>query len=261
MISFRQRIIREHNRAFKHWLRLLWRLYGQEAPIVLMVHGFKPTRGECKNAFELTCASFERLMRFFMDNGWKALSQEELGLMVGQCQWQSKCFHLTFDDTYDTVFTDAYPILKRYGIPFTMFVTKDLVDQPKYITMEHLKELAHNPLCSIGGHGLQHLVFRNLTASEMTEQCVKGKRWLEQELGVEVKAFAFPYGRLIEVSNRNRRQIHSMGYDLAFSALEGSVRTSWFTGKHYLPRVNVSEQFVEKFTVGKFPRFKDCEGR
>ena len=113
MISFRQRIIREHNRAFKHWLRLLWRLYGQEAPIVLMVHGFKPTRGECKNAFELTCASFERLMRFFMDNGWKALSQEELGLMVGQCRClsNSKTIWHSFHDVCD----------KRFGGPTKVY--------------------------------------------------------------------------------------------------------------------------------------------
>ena len=261
MVSFKQRLIREHNRAFKHWMRLLWRLYGSDAPVVLMVHGFKPAPSDCKNAFELTGDSFGCLMHFFVDNGWEALSQKEVKLMMEQCRWRGKCFHVTFDDTYDTVFTEAYPVLKQYGIPFTMFVTKDLVDGPGYITMEHLMVLAHDPLCSIGGHGLQHLVFRNLTLEEMTKQCVEGKRWLEQELGVKVDAFAFPYGRVVEVSNRNRRQMRKLGYELAFSAIEGSIRASWFTGRHFLPRVNVSETFVEKFTAGKPLRYKDCEGR
>ncbi len=261
MIPVSLRLIREHNRLYKCWMRLLWRFYGIEAPIVLMVHGFKPASSDCKSAFELTGASFARLMRFFVDNGWKALSQEEVKLMVGQHRWREKCFHVTFDDTYDTVFTEAYPVLKHYGIPFTMFVTKDLVDKPGYITIEHLKVLAHDPLCSIGGHGLQHLVFRNLTPEEMTEQCVRGKQWLEQELGVKVEAFAFPYGRVVEVSNRNRRQIRKMGYEMAFSAIEGSIRASWFTGRHFLSRVNVSETFVERFTTGKPLQYKDCEGR
>lgn len=48
---------------------------------------------------------------------------------------------------------------------------------------------------------------------------------------------------------------------MAFSAIEGTLNAKWFTGRYFLPRVNVSERFVEKFTVGKFPSFKDCEGR
>lgn len=261
MISIKQRLVREHNRAYKLWMRLLWRCYGMDSPLVLMAHGFKPAKEECKNAFELSSASFGRLMSFFMDNGWKALTLDELELMIAQRRWQSKCFHLTFDDTYDTVFTEAYPILKRYGIPFTMFVTKELVDEPGYITMEHLKLLAKDPLCSIGGHGVQHVVFRNLSDEEMREQCVGGKRWLEQELGVEVKAFAFPYGRVVEVSDANRKMIRGLGFKRAFSAIEGSVRACWYTGKWFLPRVNVSETFVERFVSCKPLRYKDCEGR
>lgn len=261
MITIKQRLIREHNRAYKLWMRLLWRCYGMESPLVFMAHGFKMSIGECKNAFELSRDSFERFISFLMNEGWQALSQDELFRMVQKRQWRKKCFHLTFDDTYDTVFTEAYPILKRYGIPFTMFVTKDLVDKAGYITIEHLKLLAKDPLCSIGGHGLQHLVFRNLSGEEMREQCVGGKRWLEQELGVDVKTFAFPYGRVVEVSNSNRKMIRKMGFKMAFSAIEGSVRACWWTGRWFLPRVNVSETFVEKFTQGKRLLYKDCEGR
>lgn len=261
MVSLKLRLIREHNRLYKHWMRLLWQLYGMEAPIVLMVHGFKPTKTECRNAFEMTAASFEHLMQYLFEQGWEALTQEDLIRTVEQRQWRRKCFYLTFDDVYDTVYTEALPILKRMQIPFTAFVTKDLVDKPGYITKEHLKALAADPLCSIGGHGLQHVVFRNLTAEEMDEQCVAERRWLEQELGVKVKMFAFPYGRVVEVSNGNRRQICKMGYELAFSAVEGTLRAAWFTGRGFLPRVNVSETFVDRFTQGKRLRYKDCEGR
>ena len=261
MITIKQRLIREHNRAYKLWMRLLWRCYGMESPLVFMAHGFKNSIGECKNAFELSRDSFERFISFLVDEGWRALSQDELFQMVQKRKWQKKCFHLTFDDTYDTVFTDAYPILKRYGIPFTMFVTKDLVDKDGYITMEHLKLLAKDLLCSIGGHGLQHLVFRNLSGEEMREQCLSERVWLEQMLPVKVETFAFPYGRVVEVSNSNRKMIRKMGFKMAFSAIEGSVRASWYTGLYFIPRVNVSETFVERFVSDKPLRYKDCEGR
>lgn len=261
MVSLKLRLIREHNRIYKCWMRMLWHIYGQETPMVLMVHGFKPTREECKSAFEMTEASFERLMQYLMDNGWHAMTFDGLRQMVESRQWNQKHFYLTFDDTYDTVYTEAYPILKRLQIPFTMFITKGLIGTKNFITMEHLQELAKEPLCTIGCHGLEHKVFRDFTKEEMERQCKEARDWLESTLEVKVKSFAYPYGRIIEVSNANRKLMPQMGFDLAFSAIEGTIRSVRWTGKHYLPRVNVSETFVERFTHGKYLRYKDCEGR
>ncbi len=246
MVSLRIRLIREHNRLYKCWMRFLWRLYGMDAPIVLMVHRFKPSKEECQNAFEMTSASFERLMHYLANEGWHAMTQGEL--LSGK--WARKSFYLTFDDVYDTVYSEALPILQRFDIPFTVFITTDLVDKPGFITQEHLDELQKNPLCMIGGHGRQHVVFRNLSSAEF-----------ERQTDDDQPTFAFPYGRIVEVSFQNRRQIRNRGYQMAFSAIEGTLNAKWFTGRYFLPRVNVSERFVKKFTSGKFPRFKDCEGR
>ena len=261
MVSFKLRLIRLHNRLYKCWMRLLWHLYGMQSPMVLMVHGFKPTKANCQSAFEMTFVSFENLMTYLIDNGWHAMTYDELKQMVESRQWKPKHFYLTFDDTYDTVYTDANPILKRLNIPFTMFVTKGLVDTKNFITMEHLRELAKEPLCTIGCHGLEHKMFRYFTPEEMKRQCREEKEWLENILGVKVDSFAFPYGRIVEVSNSNRQQIAKMDFSLAFSAIEGTLRSVWWTGKHFLPRINVSETFVERFTQGKFLQYKDCEGR
>lgn len=243
MVSLKIRFIREHNRIYKFWMRFLWRLYGLDSPIILMVHGFK---SQPKSAFELKSSSFERLMQYLIENGWHAMTQEEL--LSGK--WGKKAFYLTFDDTYDTVYSEAFPIIKRLNIPFTMFVTRDLIDKPGFITQSHLDELIKEPICHIGGHGMQHAVFRNLSSQEAARQ-----------IDTNFPTFAFPYGRIVEVSCKNRRQIRKSEYKMAFSALEGTLQSSWFTGRYFLPRVNVSERFVERFTAGEFPKFKECEGR
>lgn len=261
MFNLKLRLIREYNRIYKCWMRLLWHLSGMKSPLVLMVHGFKPKKSDCQSAFEMTSSSFECLMRHLINEGWHAMTYEELKQMVETRQWKPKHFYVTFDDTYDTVYTEAYPVLKQLNIPFTMFITKGLVGTKNYISMEHLRELAHEPLCTIGCHGLEHKVFRNLTPKDMQNQCIEEKKWLEQTFDIHIDSFAFPYGRIIEVSSSNRRQIAKMDFSLAFSAIEGTIRSVWWTGKHYLPRVNVSETFVERFTQGKHLRYKDCEGR
>ena len=214
MVSLKLRLIREHNRIYKCWMRLLWHIYGMQSPLVLMVHGFKPTKEDCKSAFEMTGASFERLMTYLIENDWHAMTYEELKQMVEKRVWKEKHFYLTFDDTYDTVYTEAYPILKRLNIPFTMFITKGLVGTKSFIAMEHLKELANDPLCTIGCHGLEHKMFRDFTPVEMERQCREEKEWLEKTLEVQVDSFAFPYGRIVEVSNSNRRQIAKMDASL-----------------------------------------------
>ena len=240
---------------------MLWYLYGMQSPIVFMVHGFKPTRGDCKNAFELTCYSFERLIQHLISNGWHAMTFDELQQMVETRKWKQKHFYLTFDDTYDTVYTEAFPILQQLNIPFTMFITRDLIDKPTFIKREHLEQLSKHSLCTIGAHGMQHKMFRYMTQDEERWHWSEEKKWLEQELGVEVDSFAFPYGRIVEVSGHNRKAIHQMDYSIAFSAVEGSLMSCWYTGKYFLSRINVSETFVERFIQGKFLRYKDCEGR
>ncbi len=261
MISVSLRLIREHNRFYKACLRLLWRFHGKMSPIVLMVHGFKSSKQECDSAFEATGESFMQLMEYMLHNGWKAMSWAELLEMVDNRTWGKKCFYVTFDDVYDTVYTKAFPVLKHWGIPFTLFVTAELVDKPGFITMEHLRELAKDELCTIGCHGLQHKVFRYLNHEEADEQYCKGKDWLKNNLGIKADSFAFPYGRIVEVSRSNRKQIQKTGFSLSFSALEGTLQDTWFTGRWFLPRVNMSEKFVERFINEEFPRFKDCEGR
>ena len=47
---------------------------------------------------------------------------------------------LTFDDAYASVFSEAYPRLKRRGWPFTVFVSTDYIDRhyKNYMTWDRL---------------------------------------------------------------------------------------------------------------------------
>lgn len=244
----RTRLLREQNRAYKITLRLLWRLYGIHSPLVFLAHDVGTS--------EQSLSSFKLLLQYLADNNWHAMTEDEL--LNGK--WAKKSFYFTFDDIPDSVYTIALPVLKEYNVPFTAFITKDLIDKTGYITTPHLKALANESLCRLGGHGIDHVVFRHLSDEETLCQCLGVKEWIQSNLGTDYSTFAFPYGGTIEVSQSNRRISHQAGHLMSFSTFEGTLLSSWFTGKYFLPRVNVSERFVEKFTAGKFPNFKDCEG-
>lgn len=260
MISPKLRCIREHNRTYKAWMRLLWAFEGHDAPLVLMVHGFKGIN-EIRNAFTLSRDSFVKLLDYLEQEGWSPLSYNELKDCIVSRKKCHKCYYVTFDDAFETVYTQAFPILVNKNIEFTTFLTRDLIGRPDFLNEKQIQEMCKYPKYHIGGHGDKHEMFRYYSKERMLEECNGEKKWLEDTFHTTVDSFAFPYGRVVEVSSNNRRIIKSTDYSLAFSAIEGTFNSVWFTGKYFIPRVNVSETFVKKFTSGKKLKFKDCEGR
>ena len=156
-------------------------------------------------------------------------------------------FAVTFDDIYDSVYENAYPVLKANKIPFVVFVTPSLVDtidpssKCPVITMEHLSEMAKDPLCIIGAHGMNHVAFRHLTEQQARQSMNESKQWLEQTFGTPVEFFAFPYGRRVEVSNVNIRTLSACDFHCGFSAIDGSLKQKWFSGRLFLPRILVDD--------------------
>ena len=74
---------------------------------------------------------------------------------------------------------------------------------------------------------------------------MESKAWLEQTFSKPVDFFAFPFGRRVEVSNADIRTLSKCDYYCGFSALDGSLKQKCFSGKWFLPRVLVSEEYVK----------------
>ena len=161
---------------------------------------------------------------------------------------------VTFDDIYDSVYTNAYPVLKANNVPFILFVTPKLIDtidpwhKHPMITMDHLHEMAKDPLCIFGAHGREHRKFREYNETEVEISMRESKRWLEQTFGKPVDFFAFPYGRRVEVSNTNVRTLSTCDFHCGFSALDGSLKQKWFSGRWFLPRILVDDMYVNSLT-------------
>ena len=43
--------------------------------------------------------------------------------------WQKKFINITFDDGFEDIYTNAYPILKKYRIPFTIYLSIDFIEK------------------------------------------------------------------------------------------------------------------------------------
>ena len=140
-----------------------------------------------------------------------SLSKEMTGQALSGDQDERLRTALTFDDAYASVYTRAWPILRKQGIPFTIFVTTDAIDDgiEGYMTWEQIRELAEHDLVTIGNHTSDHAsLLRRPDESEadhagrVAASLDGGAERLEEELGSEPQLFAHPYGEFSETVDR-----------------------------------------------------------
>lgn len=254
MISPKLRLIREHNRIYRYLLKWLWCIQGKDAPRAYMFHSVVDAPEQVYSQFAITKDSFERFIRYELQRGQKPMDAETLKKSVDNPDEYKNHFVVTFDDIYDSVYTNAYPVLKANKVPFIVFVTPSLIDTVDssskclMITSEHLREMATDPLCIIGAHGKEHKPFRNYNEKEARQSMEGCRRWLEQKFGKPVDFFAFPFGRKVEVSNANIKTLSACGYHCGFSALDGSLKQKWFSTRWFLPRILVDDEYVTPLT-------------
>lgn len=110
---------------------------------------------------------------------------------------------ITFDDVYASVYKNAYPILKKYKVPYYTFVNNDLLNKDDYVTNKMVREMLNKSGCILGSHNLKHELSRFKDIELFKKEIKESKKKLEKTFDVEVKDFAFPYGSMYACSKEN----------------------------------------------------------
>ena len=102
---------------------------------------------------------------------------------------------ITFDDGYLDNYENAFPIIKKYNIPVTMFVINDCVGGPGYFSWEQAKEMENSGLVSIHTHGKTHIEYGKESEELVRDYITYAHSNIETQLGHSTsKIFAYPYG-------------------------------------------------------------------
>lgn len=202
---------------------------------VLMLHwvGDKVLDDECE-PFRISVAQCKRLLLWLKSKNTIRLENWE----------QSEDFYaLTIDDVPENFYHNAFPLLKEYGIPFTLFVNVSLLDKEGFITKKQLLEMSQCDLCTVGSHGVNHGEYALLKKGDALRDLKESKRVLEQLIGKPVEMYAFPYGSYYACGYANKYLAGDV-YKYAFSTIACPITKPLLLKRFFLPRINVNVEFI-----------------
>lgn len=151
---------------------------------------------------------FENHIQTLLDNDAVFLSSEEVRIHQRNNNFPENAVWLSIDDVDISVYENAYPILKKYNIPFTIFVIAGQVGSTDFENLtlanwEQIQEMVDSGLATVGSHTYDmHKLKDNQPVFFALEQkkafsidLIKSKETIESKLNnVEVVDFAYPYG-------------------------------------------------------------------
>jgi len=190
--------------------------------------------GRSVSRFNVTAADFEAQLALLQALGYHPVTVGEIAAALdGKATLPERPVALTFDDGWQEQYDVAFPILQRYGMRATFFVNTSFIGYPRFMTWEELAEMRDAGM-EIASHGRKHINLASADDRDAWREIAWSRERLEEELGLTVVSFAYPYGGY-------RRGLPAMleraGYQIAVGL--GASPVVRPGGRYYLRRIEV----------------------
>lgn len=181
---------------------------------------------------------FDKQMAYLKDHYDVINMSDFMGILADR-----KCLRravvVTFDDGYRDNFTNAVPVLRKHGIPACFFISTGFMGNEKgfphdvkrlgrkvatmsWAEIEQLVKMGFD----IGAHTVNHVRLSTCDDEVLSKEIRGSKEVLEERLSVDVKYFAYPFGKRSDLSVKAKRAIEDAGFECIVSAYGGLNRPS-----------------------------------
>lgn len=112
----------------------------------------------------------------------------------------------TFDDSYESVYTHGFPLMKDFGFRATVFVIAGYVGRSNawdvnlgglrfvHLSWDQIRELVQAGF-EIASHTFTHPDLTRVDEKRLVDELERSKKMLEDRFGISVPFIAFPFGK------------------------------------------------------------------
>ena len=209
----------------------------QDYATVIMYHRFGESRYPTTN---VSIEQFESHLEFIAQGDYTVAPLIDIieTLQSGGVI-EDKTLAITVDDAYLSVYTEAWPRLKEYGFPFTIFVATDPVDNnlKNYMNWDQVREMLEDGV-TIGSQTKSHPHMHRLSPIKVEQEITLSNSRFLEEIGQYPQLFAYPYG---EYSLNVIKAVKDAGFVAAFGQNSGVLFAS--DNMFELPRFAFNENY------------------
>ena len=186
---------------------------------------------------------------------WRALEEivansERVALEI---EGETRAYATATPADKDFAFEQLYAWLRAASEPAQRQAVRDLCAATGFdmrrqcrelvMTWDELRQLAADPLATIGAHTVRHYELSKLGRDEALAEMTGGADRLAAELGVRPRQFSYPYGSPASAGAREFALAHEAGFDLAVTTRPGVLYAEHRDHLTALPRVSLNGHY------------------
>ncbi len=234
-------------------------------PVPLVYH-------KVQDSFELgitttTLHQFRLQMGYLHRKGYHTLTIEEWFYYFKTRNFPQRSLAITFDDGYESIYRNAFPIMEEYGFVSTVFVVVGFVGKEnnwdvnlwgrrsKHLSWRQMKEMATYGH-SFQSHTVNHPDLTRLTPPQLEYELGYSKKLLEDKMGEAVEFLACPFGRGNLLTNQVAQK---MGYKAVFG--QPSEGKKGFLPREGIYLIDTLWNLRQKLGEGRFLWEERVKGR
>ena len=205
---------------------------------------------------DVTPQQFRRQIEQALNAGYRFVPASEIANTGGG----PRDLAITFDDGLKSVQTQAAPILKEYGLPWTFFAVSEWTDGnhtfgDDFVMSWHDIEEMLEQGAEVGSHSATHPDFGSIGRPQMVDELAGSREVFRQRLGFAPDTFAISFGRYWNWTDESGEVAREVGYSTIYAQAEETR-----------PANTVARTFVTKFDgdfifnallKGKFDRWEE----
>jgi len=223
---------------------------GYQLVTILTYHDI---REKPRSPMQITPQAFEEQMAYLKNNNFHVITLEDFFEFINlKHGLPEKSVVITFDDGWRSVYTRAYPVLKKYGLPATVFIYTDFISPYNRgaLNWKILKEMSENGI-DVQVHSKTHKMGipwkkRGETEEDfrkrLEQELLLPKKLIKKHLGKDAKYIAYPYGQFSRALIKAAR---SYGYEGGLTVVGATVEGGAIIRKKGNP------SFIDPFEINR----------